>query len=279
MELWQAVVLGIVEGLTEFLPVSSTGHITIAAGLMGLDVSNRSVTGFTAVIQVGAIAAVLFYFWKDISRLFMAWVRGLRNREARTDPNYRMAWVVIAGSLPIVFVALLAKDLITGPLRSLWVVGIALIAWSFVMWLGDRLGKQTRGEKDMTIADGLKLGFAQCLALIPGVSRSGATISTGLLLGIDRVTATRVSFLLGIPALVAAGVYEAPSALADDGVGVLQTVVGIVVSFIVAYASIAWLLKFVQSNKFTAFVIYRVVLGTALLIALGVGAISATGAV
>lgn len=279
MELWQAVVLGIVEGLTEFLPVSSTGHITIASGLMGLDVSNRSVTGFTAVIQVGAIAAVLFYFWKDISRLFLAWVRGLRNREARHDPDYRMAWVVIAGSLPIVFVALLAKDLITGPLRSLWVVAIALIAWSVVMWLGDRLGKQDRGEQDMTIADGLKLGFAQCLALIPGVSRSGATISTGLLLGIDRVTATRVSFLLGIPALVAAGVYEAPSALAEGGVGVLQTVVGIVVSFVVAYASIAWLLKFVQSNKFTAFVIYRVALGIALLIALSIGAITATGAV
>lgn len=279
MEFWQAFGLGIVEGLTEFLPVSSTGHITIVSGLMGLDVSDRSVTAFTAVIQVGAIAAVLFYFWKDISRLFMAWVRGLRSVQARQDPDYRMAWVVIAGSLPIVIAALLAKDLITGQLRSLWVVAVALIVWSVVMWLGDRLGKQDRGENKMTLRDGITLGLAQCLALIPGVSRSGATISTGLLLGIDRVTATRISFLLGIPALVGAGAYEAPSALADGGVGLLPTLVGTVVSFVVAYASIAWLLKFVQSNKFTAFVIYRVVLGVLLIVALGAGWITATGAV
>ncbi|WP_153502974.1 undecaprenyl-diphosphate phosphatase [Cumulibacter manganitolerans] len=278
MDLWQSVVLGIVEGLTEFLPVSSTGHLTIASGLMGLDVSDPSVTGYTAFIQIGAIAAVLIYFWQDIVRLVGGWFRGLFNAQARTSADWREAWVVIFGSVPIVIVAVLAKDFIKGSLRSLWVVAIALVLWSVVMWLGDRLGRQTRGEKEMTYRDGIVLGLAQCLALIPGVSRSGATISTGLLIGIDRVTATRISFLLGIPALVGAGVYEAPDAF-HGGVGVLPSIVGLVVAFVVAYASIAWLLKFVQSNKFTSFVIYRIALGVLLMIALGTGWMSATGKV
>ena len=276
MDLWQSVILGIVEGLTEFLPVSSTGHLTIASGLMGLDVSDPSVTGYTAFIQIGAIAAVLIFFWKDIVRLLGAWFRGLFNPAARANQDWREAWVVIFGSVPIVIVAVLAKDFIKGSLRSLWVVAVALIVWSIVMWLADRLGKQNRGEKDLTYRDGISLGLAQCLALIPGVSRSGATISTGLLLGIDRVTATRISFLLGIPALVGAGVYEAPDAF-KGGVGVLPSIVGLVVAFVVAYASIAWLLKFVQSNKFTSFVIYRVALGVLLLVALATGWMSATG--
>lgn len=277
MDLWQAIVLGIVEGLTEFLPVSSTGHLTIASGLMGLDISDPSVTGFTAFIQIGAIAAVLFFFWRDITRLLTAWFRGLTNKQARGD-DWREAWVVIFGSLPIVIVAVLAKDIIKGPLRSLWVVAAGLIVWSIVMAIADAVGKQNRGAKDMTFKDGIILGLAQCLALVPGVSRSGATISTGLLVGIDRVTATRISFLLGIPALVGAGVYEAPDAF-KGGVGVLPSVVGLIVSFVVAYASIAWLLKFVQSNKFTGFVIYRIALGVLLIVALGTGWMTATGKV
>lgn len=277
MDLWQAIVLGIVEGLTEFLPVSSTGHLTIASGLMGLDISDPSVTGFTAFIQIGAIAAVLFFFWRDITRLLTAWFRGLTNKQARGD-DWREAWVVIFGSLPIVIVAVLAKDIIKGPLRSLWVVAAGLIVWSIVMAIADAVGKQNRGAKDMTFKDGIILGLAQCLALVPGVSRSGATISTGLLMGIDRVTATRISFLLGIPALVGAGVYEAPDAF-KGGVGVLPSVVGLIVSFVVAYASIAWLLKFVQSNKFTGFVIYRIALGVLLIVALGTGWMTATGKV
>lgn len=174
--------------------------------------------------------------------------------------------------------AVLAKDIIKGPLRSLWVVAAGLIVWSIVMAIADAVGKQNRGAKDMTFKDGIILGLAQCLALVPGVSRSGATISTGLLMGIDRVTATRISFLLGIPALVGAGVYEAPDAF-KGGVGVLPSVVGLIVSFVVAYASIAWLLKFVQSNKFTGFVIYRIALGVLLIVALGTGWMTATGKV
>lgn len=278
MDLWQSVVLGIVEGLTEFLPVSSTGHLTIASGLMGLDVSDHSITGFTAFIQIGAIAAVLLYFRHDIARLLSAFVRGLFDPKARTTDDWREAWVVILGSVPIVIVALLAKDVIKGPLRSLWWVAGALIVWSVVMALGDALGKQTKSEKELTYRDGIILGLAQCLALIPGVSRSGATISTGLLVGIDRVAATRISFLLGIPALVGAGVYEAPDAF-SGGVGIGASVVGLVVAFAVAYASIAWLLRFVQSNKFTGFVIYRVILGVLLIVALSSGWMTATGKV
>ena len=276
MNLVQAIILGIVEGLTEFLPVSSTGHITITSKIMGLQIDDPSVTAFTAVIQIGAIVAVIFYFWKDIVRLFMAWVRGLRHAEARESPDYKLAWIVIFGSVPIGIVGFAFRHVIEGPLRSLWVVAIALIAWSFVLLFGDAVGRQRRFEEDMTYKDGIILGLAQCLALVPGVSRSGATISTGLILGIDRVTATRLSFLLGLPALIGAGLFTLPEAIKPGGVGALPTLVGTVVSFFVAYASIAWLLKFVQSNKFTAFVLYRILLGIAVIVLLSTGVLTAT---
>ncbi|MEO5832233.1 MAG: undecaprenyl-diphosphate phosphatase, partial [Nakamurella sp.] len=270
----QSVVLGVVEGLTEFLPVSSTGHLTIASDLLGLDITDPAITAYTAVIQVGAIVAVLIYFWKDISRLFLAWVRGLGNADKRRDPDYRMAWLVIIGSLPIVVIGFAARDLIKGPLRSLWVVAIALIVWGAVMLYAEKVAKQNRPESDLNLTDVLLIGFAQSLALIPGVSRSGATISVGLMRGLDRVAATRLAFFLGIPALLGAGVYELPSAL-GAGVGALPTIVGTLVSFVVAYASVAWLMKFVSGHKITVFVWYRWVLGAALIIALAAGWIEA----
>ncbi|WP_111765700.1 undecaprenyl-diphosphate phosphatase [Nakamurella deserti] len=274
MNVWQSIVLGIVEGLTEFLPVSSTGHITIASDLLGLDIADPAVTAYTAVIQVGAIAAVLIYFWSDISRLFLAWVRGLVRADRRTDPDYRMAWLVIIGSLPIVVVGFAGKELIKGPLRSLWVVAVALIVWGAVMLYAEKVATQKRPESDLGLKDVLLIGFAQSLALIPGVSRSGATISVGLMRGLDRVAATRLAFFLGIPALLGAGAYELPSAL-GEGVGALPTIVGTVVSFVVAYASVAWLMKFVSGNKITVFVWYRWVLGAALIVALSAGWIEA----
>ena len=213
MTILQAIILGIVEGLTEFLPVSSTGHLTIAAKMMGLSIDDPSVTAFTAVIQVGAIFAVVIYFWTEIVLLVRAWARGLFNADRRTDPDYRLAWLVLIGSLPIVVVGFLARDIVSGPLRSLWVVAFALIIWGGVMLLAEAVAKQDRGERELNLAYSLIIGFAQCLALIPGVSRSGATISVGLMRGLDRVTATRLAFLLGIPALLGAGVYELPSAL------------------------------------------------------------------
>ena len=275
MNYFQAIILGIVEGLTEFLPVSSTGHLTIAEKLLGLDLDDKALTGFTAVIQMGAIAAVVLYFWKDIWRIAKAWAVGIAKPELRGTLDHRMGWYIIVGSIPIGVVGLLAKDFITGPLRSLWVVAVALIAWSGVMLYAERRARQTRGEKDLTMRDVIVIGLVQCIALIPGVSRSGATISAGLLAGFDRVAATRLSFFLSIPALVAAGLYQLKDALSGD-IGVGPTIVGTVVSFLVAYASIAWLLRFVAGNSIAKFVPYRVGLGLVLIVVLGVGWVQPT---
>ena len=233
-DLFMAFVLGIVGGLTEFLPVSSTGHLTIATKLLGLQVDDPGVTAYTAVIQIGAIIATFLYFGRKIARLFMAWVRGIADADARSLPDYRLAWVVIVGSIPVGIVGFLGKDLISGALRSLWVVAVALILWSAVIWWAE-------GRHD------------------------------------NRVTATELSFFMAIPALTAAGIFEA---IAEKDhileLGVPQMAVGIVVAFIVAYASIAWLLRFVQSNSLRAFVSYRVVLGAAIIVALSAGWLSAT---
>ncbi len=275
MTLWAALILGIVEGLTEFLPVSSTGHLTITANLLGLHINDPAVTAFTAVIQVGAILAAVIFFRADIIRLVAAWFRGLFKSEARHDPDYRMAWLVIWGSLPIIVVAFVLRDLITGPLRSLWVVAIGLIAWSFVMIFGERIGKQNRAESELNLKDSLFIGGLQVFSLVPGVSRSGATISAGLIRGLDRVAATRIAFLLGIPALLGAGVFELPDAL-SSGVGWAPTLLGTVVSFVVAYGTIAWLLRLVAHHSIVGFVWYRWAVGLALIVALSFGWISAT---
>ncbi|MGZ4452675.1 MAG: undecaprenyl-diphosphate phosphatase [Nocardioides sp.] len=275
MNYLQAVILGIVEGLTEFLPVSSTGHLTIAEQLLGLRVDDPAVTGFTAVIQMGAIAAVILYFWRDIVQIATAWGLGLVKPEYRGKFDHRMGWYVIVGSIPIGIAGLLLKDVITGPLRSLWVVAAALILWSVVMVVAERRGRQDRGERDVNIKDAIVVGLLQCVALIPGVSRSGATISTGLLRHLDRVTATRLSFFLSIPALLAAGLFELKDALGGD-IGVGQTVVGTLVSFVVAYASIAWLLRFVAHHSIGRFVPYRVALGLLVILGLTTGVLTAT---
>ncbi|WP_068397387.1 undecaprenyl-diphosphate phosphatase [Kribbia dieselivorans] len=280
---FQAVVLGIVEGLTEFLPVSSTGHLTITEKLLGMQVDDPTVTAYTVIIQMGAIVATFIYFGRKIARLFMAWVKGLRDKEYRSHSDWSLAWAVIVGSLPVGLVGYFGQDYITGPFRSLWVVAGALILWSLVMVYAERrhdalaaAGAQ-RGENGVTLKDGLIIGLGQCFSLIPGVSRSGATISTALIRGIDRVTATELSFFMAIPALTAGGLFEAYQTRADlANVAMGPMIVGIVVAFIVAYASIAWLLRFVAHNSLMAFVWYRVALGVVLFIALGAGWLSAT---
>jgi undecaprenyl-diphosphatase len=277
VNLFQAIILGIVEGLTEFLPVSSTGHQTIVAGMMGLQIDDPSITSFIAVIQVGAIAALVIYLRKDIGRLFMAWIRGLFVAENRRDPSYREAWMVIIGSMPIAIVGVVARDLIKGPLRSLWVVAIALIVWGFVMLVAEAVAKQDRHEKDLNLKDALIIGGTQALALIPGVSRSGATISAGLMLGLDRVTAARYGFLLGIPALAGAAVLEVPDAISAGGVGLGLTLVGTAVSFIVAYLTVAWMLAFVSRHTIRVFVWYRWGLAAVLILALTTGFVTDTG--
>ena len=272
MSILDAIILGIVEGLTEFLPISSTAHLTIAEKLLGKDIDSDSVTAFTAVIQVGAIVAVLIYFREDILKLLSAVFGGFRDEQRRkSDPNWRFAWLIVLGSIPIGIVGFVARDAIKGPLRNLWVIGFALILWSGVMVYAERHARQERGERSLTPRDVIVIGLWQCIALIPGVSRSGATISAGLIRGIDRVTATRLSFFLAIPALTAAGLYELKDAL-GQGVGAAPTIVGTVVSFIVAYASIAWLLRFVAHHSIVAFVPYRVALGAIVIIALLAGA-------
>jgi undecaprenyl-diphosphatase len=271
----QAVILGIVEGITEFLPVSSTGHLTITEKLLGLDIDDKAVTAFTAVIQVGAIAAVLLYFRRDIWNIASGWVRGLGSAEARESFDYRMGWYVIAGSVPVVVVALLGESLVTGALRNLWWVAGSLIVWSAVMVYAEAVATQQRGEHDLTLRDALFIGAVQCVSLIPGVSRSGATISAGLIAGLDRVTATRMAFFLSIPALTGAGIYELPSALGGD-ISVVSTVVATIVSFVVAYAAVAWLLKFVAHHSIVWFVGYRVALGAILVALLATGVLAPT---
>ncbi len=278
MEFWKAIILGIVEGITEFLPVSSTGHLTITEQLLGLKVDSVAVTAYTAIIQVGAIIAAIIYFWRDIVGFVAAFFRGLFHPETRTDPQWRLSLAVIIGSIPIAVVGLAFKSFIEGPLRSLWVVAGGLILWSGVMIFAERAGTQQRSEIQVTPRDGLWIGLVQCIALVPGVSRSGATISAGLLRALDRVTATRLSFFLGIPALTAAGLLEAVSARKDisASVGWAATGVGTVVSFVVAYASIAWLLRIVTRHSIAVFVWWRVGVGALVIIGLVTGLLSAT---
>ena len=276
MSWWQAIVLGIIEGITEFLPISSTGHLTIAEKLMGMPLDNEGLIAFTAIIQIGAIAAAIIYFWQDIQRVLIAWWRGLWWKRARRQFDYKYGWAIVIGSVPIAVVGLVFKDEIETVLRSLWFVAGALIIWSGVMWLADKYATTKRVEKDTTWRDTLVIGLGQCLSLVPGVSRSGATISVGLLRGFDRVTVTKLSFFLGIPALVAAGLLEVVTKYKhiSGGVGWTSTIIATVVSFGVGYVAVAWLLKFVQNNNFRSFIVYRFVLGLLLIVLLGAGIIS-----
>lgn len=278
MNILHAILLGIVEGITEFLPISSTGHLTIVEKLLGYQIDDVGITAFTAIIQVGAVAATFIYFRSDISRIVKAWVVGLFRPEARSTFDYRYAWAIIIGSVPIAIVGLAFKDQIETTLRSLWVVAISLILWSGVMWLADRHAKQQRHESDVTWKDTLFIGIVQCMALIPGVSRSGATMSAGLFKGLDRVTVTKLSFFLSIPALTAATLLQVVSQYdnVSTSVGWLPTIVATVVSFVVAYIVVAWLLKFIAKNDYGIFIKYRLVLGTVLIVLLSTGTISAT---
>lgn len=276
MSIIEAILLGILEGFTEFLPISSTGHLTIAEKLLGYQINDPAITAFTAIIQSGAVLATVLYFRKDIARIIRGWLRGLFNVSER-GIDYRFGWAVIIGSAPIGVIGLLFKDQIETTLRSLWVIAIALLLWSGVMFIADRVGKQTLGEKDTTWKDTLVIGIVQCLALIPGVSRSGATMSAGLLRGFDRVTVTKLSFFLSIPALLAAAVLQTVTKFDDisNGVGWGPTIVATIVSFIVAYAAVAWLLKFIAGHSYNVFIVYRVVLAVVLIILLSTNTISA----
>ena len=278
MDLWHAIVLGAVEGVTEFLPISSTGHLTILESAFGYRVDDPDITAFTAIIQVGAVLATLLYLRADIRRILIAFFRGLRAPEVRSTLDFRFAIAVLIGSIPIGIVGFLFKDQIETTLRSLWFVGAALILWSFVMFWADLNATQERGEREVTRKDTLIIGLTQCLALIPGVSRSGATMSAGLLRGLDRVTVTRLSFFLSIPALTAAGLYQSVTEFDNiaSGVGWGPTIVATVVSFVVAWFAISWLLRYIAGHSYAIFIVYRVALGTLILLLVATGVLSAT---
>ena len=267
MSIIDAIILGVIEGIAEFLPISSTGHLTIIEKLMGYRIDDPGIMAFTAIIQIGATLAAVGYFRKDIIRIASAWLKGLFNVKLRQELDYKMGWCVIIGSVPVAIVGLLIKDHIEMALRSLWFVVAGLILWSIVLLLADRsnakMGKRVRKESQVTWKDTLFIGVMQCLALIPGISRSGATISGGLFRGLDRVTAVRLSFFLGMPVLLSAGLLEVVTK-ADDissGIGWAPTIIGMLTSFIVGYFSISWLLKFVSTHSFSLFIWYRVAVG------------------
>ncbi|MEJ2859551.1 undecaprenyl-diphosphate phosphatase [Actinomycetospora flava] len=277
----EAVVLGIVQGLTEFLPVSSSAHLRITSAFF---FGNDAGAAFTAVTQLGTETAVLIYFFSDIWRLLKAWFVGLARREER-GYDYKLAWYVILGSIPIGVIGLLFEDAIKGPARNLYLNGAVLVIFALVLALAERYGTQRRGSDQLTLRDGLVMGCAQAMALIPGVSRSGGTITAGLFLGLERAVAVRFSFLLALPAVFASGLTQIPDILdptASDVQGavvvfpsIAQMVVATLIAFVLGYASIAWLLRFVENHTIYVFVWYRVLLGLIVLLAVSNGIVPA----
>lgn len=273
----EAIVLGIVQGLTEFLPVSSSGHLRITSALFFDADAGAS---FTAVTQLGTEAAVLIYFAKDIWRITKAWFVGLWDAPTRATLDYKMAWYVIIGTIPIGAIGFAFKDQIRSGARNLWVVATMLILFSFVIAFAEYWGRQTRTLERFTLRDGVVMGFAQAMALIPGVSRSGGTLSAGMFLNLTREAAARFSFLLAIPAVVLSGVFSLPDVFDRSGPGLTPTpaqmIVATLIAFALGYAAIAWLLRYVVRHTLYVFVLYRVALGSVLLGLLTTGAISAT---
>ena len=273
IDLLKAVLLGVLQGLTEFLPISSSAHLRIFPELFGWGDPGAA---FTAVIQIGTELAVLIYFRKDIWRIANAWVRSLFRPEWRGHFDARMGWFIIVGSLPIVLLGVLLKDIIEKDFRNLWIIATALIVMGLVLGAADRFSRNDKLIEEITLKHAILMGCAQAMALIPGVSRSGATISMGRALGYERAAATRYAFLLAIPAVVGAGLFELkeiPHGHNDFGWG--PTITATVVSFVVGYAAIAWLLRYVSTKSYTHFVIYRVGLGMATLGLLAIGVLNA----
>jgi undecaprenyl-diphosphatase len=274
LDFLKAVVLGLIQGLTEFLPISSSAHLRIFPEWFGWGDPGAA---FTAVIQIGTELAVLIYFRHDIWRIGSTWLRSLFKPEYRGHLDARMGWYVIIGSLPIVILGVLLKNIIERDLRNLWITATALIVLGIVLGVADRFSSRQRDLRELGLRDALLLGLAQAAALVPGVSRSGATISMGLFLGMGREAATRFAFLLAIPAVVGAGIFELkeiPHGHNDYGWG--PTLVATVVSFVVGYAAIAWLLRYVSTRSYMPFVIYRIALGLLTLGLLWGGVITAT---
>ena len=272
----QVVVLSIVQGLTEFLPISSSSHLAIVSRVFFTGDAGAS---FTAVSQLGTEAAVILYFARDIGRILKAWFNGLFVKAHRDNLDYRLGWYVIIGTLPIVVLGVAFKEVIRGEVRNLWVIATAMLVFSAVIAAAEYFGKQARHIEQLTWRDGVLVGIAQCLALVPGVSRSGSTISAGLFLGLDRELSARFGFLLGIPAVVASGLFSLPDAFhpVTEGMSATgaQLTVSVVIAFVVGFAAIAWLLRFVAHHVMYWFVGYRVVLALVLMALLSTGVVAA----
>ncbi|MBA3746021.1 MAG: undecaprenyl-diphosphate phosphatase [Solirubrobacterales bacterium] len=274
MDLLQAIVLGIVQGLTEFLPISSSGHLRIVPAMLGWEDPGAA---FTAVIQLGTMAAVVLYFRDDLWRITRAWLGSLRDRTRRSELDARLGWYLIVGTIPICIFGLAFQDQIENGARDLYIIGTTLIVLGLVLLVAEKVSRRERDIETLTRRDAIVVGFAQALALIPGVSRSGATITAGLFLGFDRVAAARFSFLLSIPAVVLSGLFELRGVLegsAEGTAGAGATAVATLLAFITGYASIAFLLRFLTTHTTAVFVAYRVALGAAVLVLAGTHVIS-----
>jgi len=268
----EAIILGIVQGLTEFLPISSSAHLRIVPALFGWEDPGA---GFTAVIQLGTVAAVVIYFWSDLWRIASAWLASLFNAERRSDLDARMGWYLIAATVPIGLLGLAFKDQIESGARDLRLIAGTLILFGLVLLWSDKVGSKTKEIGDLNTRDGVGIGLAQSLALIPGVSRSGSTISAGLFLGYKREDAARFSFLLSIPAVVLSGLFQLSDIGTGNSPGAVPTAIATVVSFVVGYAAIAWFLKYLTSHSFLVFVVYRIAVGSMLVVLLATGVLSA----
>jgi undecaprenyl-diphosphatase len=274
LDLFQAIVLGLVQGLTEFLPISSSGHLRIVPAFAGWEDPGAA---FTAVIQLGTMAAVVLYFRNDLIRIARAWLRSLRDPSARSELEARLGWYLIVGTVPIVIFGVAFSRQIENGARDLYLIGTTLILLGIVLLVAEKVSRRERDLTTITRRDAIVVGFAQALALIPGVSRSSATITAGLFLGMDRVSAARFSFLLSIPAVVLSGIYELRDVVdgsAAGAVGLGPTAVATVFAFISGYASIALLLRFLTTHTTAVFVAYRVLLGAAVLVLAATGTIA-----
>ena len=268
MSYLEAILLGVLQGLTEFLPISSSAHLAIFPQLFGFDDPGAS---FTAVTQIGTEVAVLLFFWRDIVRIIKAWAISLVRKDRREDLDARMGWYIIVGTLPIAVMGFLFQDTIKTTFRSLWLIAVMLIVFGLILGIADRINVGEKLEGDLTLKDSLLYGLGQMLALIPGVSRSGATISVGLFRGYRRDVATRYAFLLAIPAVLASGVSQLNDVSLAASPGLPKTLLATLVAFGVGYVTIGWLLKYLRTRSYLPFVVYRVALGSLVLILLATG--------
>jgi undecaprenyl-diphosphatase len=283
MSFIEAIILGLIQGLTEFLPISSSAHLRIVGEFLPSH-SDPGAT-FTAITQLGTETAVIIYFWKDITRIIGRWFRSFGSHGGshtggipNNDPDVRLGWLIIIGTVPIVLLGYVAQSYIRDEWRSLWITATVLIVFGVILGLADQLGKKTRPLENLSYGHGIAIGLAQMLALVPGVSRSGATTSAGLALGYERPAAARFSFLLAIPAVLGSGLYELVHSFGEPAgeYGYAETAVATLIAFVVGYVVIAFLMKYISTHSFLPFVVYRILLGIALIVLLSTGLLQAT---